>query len=257
APEVAGGRELTTAADLWGLGATLFAAVEGRAPYDPDGPVLETLSTVIHGDTPEPTKAGPLTDVITGLMVKEPADRLPLAEVRRMLHPLLPEPGTPLYSSTDETPTKVTPPAPVEPAKTAAPEPAPTVAPLASEPGPLPFIPITAAVPRRRRGFAPILVALLAIVLFCTGSVGGFALARMIGGRPVTPPRQVTARVEQQPPPAPPEFVPTPGDASTLAGEQGGGFVVPVPKGWLKFVEQRVDKTLPNSTVVRFLSPDG
>jgi serine/threonine protein kinase len=37
APEVAAGQPVTPAADLWGLGATLFAAVEGRPPYDVHG----------------------------------------------------------------------------------------------------------------------------------------------------------------------------------------------------------------------------
>jgi len=41
APEVAAGDPVTTAADLWGLGATLFAAVEGRPPYDAGGDALE------------------------------------------------------------------------------------------------------------------------------------------------------------------------------------------------------------------------
>ena len=37
APEVAAGQPVTPAADLWGLGATLFAAIEGRPPYDVQG----------------------------------------------------------------------------------------------------------------------------------------------------------------------------------------------------------------------------
>src|SRR5439155_19503436 len=80
APEVAAGREVSPAADLWGLGATLFATVEGRAPYDPDGPVLTTLSTVIHGDVP--AASGPLAEVIGARVVKDPAVRVPLAGVR-------------------------------------------------------------------------------------------------------------------------------------------------------------------------------
>ena len=59
-PEVASGGEVSPAADLWGLGATLFATVEGRAPYDPNGPVLETISAVVNGDVPVPETAGPL-----------------------------------------------------------------------------------------------------------------------------------------------------------------------------------------------------
>jgi eukaryotic-like serine/threonine-protein kinase len=54
-PEVAAGREVTPAADLWGLGATLFAMIEGRPPYDVDGAVLETVNQVVHGDVPRPS----------------------------------------------------------------------------------------------------------------------------------------------------------------------------------------------------------
>ncbi|GAA2964283.1 hypothetical protein GCM10010483_04340 [Actinokineospora diospyrosa] len=46
-------------------------------------------------------------------------------------------------------------------------------------------------------------------------------------------------------------------DAATLAGEQGGSFSVPVPGDWVKFVEQRSARTLPNSTRVHWVSPDG
>jgi|GEM_PF-1137450 len=92
APEVASGGQVSPAADLWGLGATLFAAVQGRPPYDA-GDVLATVAAVVNGEVPRPTAAGPLTPVITGLMVKDPAARMPLAEVRRLLRPLLPPDG--------------------------------------------------------------------------------------------------------------------------------------------------------------------
>ncbi|HEX2132274.1 MAG TPA: serine/threonine-protein kinase, partial [Actinophytocola sp.] len=99
APEVAAGREVTPAADLWGLGATLFAVVEGHPPYDTGGAVLEIINQVVHGDVPRPASNGPLTEVIAALMVKEPAERITLAEVRNRLHPLLPPPSTPLLSA--------------------------------------------------------------------------------------------------------------------------------------------------------------
>lgn len=260
APEVAAGREVTPAADLWGLGATLFATVEGRAPYDPNGPVLETLSAVIHGDVPEPTKAGPLAEVITGLMVKDPETRVPLTAVRRMLHPLLPEPGTPIFpASGQEGPTRTVAPVP-------APEPPPATDPappplLASDPGPLPFMLPSAPPPpvrprRKRHVLRSIVVAVLAVLLFGAAAAGGFAAARVIGGRPVLPPKAEAQAAARQSAPLG-DLVATPGDASTLNGEQGGGFIVPVPAGWTKFVEQRVSKALPNSTVVRFLSADG
>jgi tRNA A-37 threonylcarbamoyl transferase component Bud32 len=98
APEVAAGREVTPAADLWGLGATLFAAIEGRPPYDVNGAVLATVNQVVNGEVPKTSKGGPLSEVVAGLMVKEPAERITLREVRGRVHPLLPPPHTPLFS---------------------------------------------------------------------------------------------------------------------------------------------------------------
>ena len=98
APEVAAGREVTPAADLWGLGATLFAVIEGRPPYDVNGAVLATVNQVVNGEVPRPSVEGPISEVVAGLMVKEPSGRLSSREVRGRLHPLLPPPHTPLLS---------------------------------------------------------------------------------------------------------------------------------------------------------------
>ncbi|WP_030533903.1 protein kinase domain-containing protein [Prauserella rugosa] len=96
APEVASGGAVTYAADLWGLGATLFAATEGRPPYDEGGDPLATVTEVVHGKPPRPT-AGPLAAIIQGLMAKDPYRRMALAEVRRRLRPLLPAHGDDVF----------------------------------------------------------------------------------------------------------------------------------------------------------------
>ncbi|WP_073488116.1 serine/threonine-protein kinase [Streptoalloteichus hindustanus] len=101
APEIAAGEPVTPAADLWSLGATLFTAVEGEPPYDADGNPVETVNEVVHGEVPRPTRAGPLEPVITGLMVKDPRRRISLGEARRLLHPLLPDPGAQLFEPDD------------------------------------------------------------------------------------------------------------------------------------------------------------
>jgi hypothetical protein len=98
APEVAAGREVTPAADLWGFGATLFAVIEGRPPYDVSGAVLATVNQVVNGEVPRPSKEGPLSEIVAALMVKEPSERMSLWEVRNRLHSLLPPPSTPLLS---------------------------------------------------------------------------------------------------------------------------------------------------------------
>ena len=98
APEVAMGRAVGPAADLWGLGATLFACLEGRPPYDAGDPV-GTVTEVVHGEVPVPTGRGPVVDVIRGLMVKDPALRMPLAAVRRRLRPLLSDPEGPVLAA--------------------------------------------------------------------------------------------------------------------------------------------------------------
>ena len=65
APEVAMGRAVGPAADLWGLGATLFACLEGRPPYDAGDPV-GTVTEVVHGDVPVPTGRGPGASTSSG-----------------------------------------------------------------------------------------------------------------------------------------------------------------------------------------------
>ncbi|QNG55568.1 serine/threonine protein kinase [Pseudonocardia petroleophila] len=147
APEVAAGQPVTPAADLWGLGATLFAAVEGRPPYDVGGDPVQTITEVVDGDVPRTRSGGPVAEVIAALMVKDPDARMPLDEVRIRLRPLISDPDDPMYPGSPDAPTLasfVTP--AVDPPPDYAPERssavlearAPTPAPLAADPGPLP-----------------------------------------------------------------------------------------------------------------------
>jgi eukaryotic-like serine/threonine-protein kinase len=102
APEVAAGQPVTPAADLWGLGATMFAAVEARPPYDVDGDPVKTVTAVVHAEVPRVGQTGPLADVISGLMVKDPQQRLSLVDVKRRLRPLLQDPEDPLFPGAPE-----------------------------------------------------------------------------------------------------------------------------------------------------------
>jgi hypothetical protein len=84
APERARGEPPTSASDLWSLGATLFAAVQGRSPFQREGQ-LSTLSAVISEEPPPASDAGPLRPVIERLLRKQPGERPTIPQARAML----------------------------------------------------------------------------------------------------------------------------------------------------------------------------
>ncbi|MFG3248324.1 protein kinase [Streptomyces sp. NPDC048187] len=87
-PERARGHKPGPAADLWSLGGLLYAAVEGTPPYD-RGSAIATLTAVMTENLEEPKNAGPLRDVIYGLLTKDPDQRLDDAGARAMLTKVL------------------------------------------------------------------------------------------------------------------------------------------------------------------------
>lgn len=269
APEVASGKGVTPAADLWGLGATLFTVVEGHPPYDADGDPLATASAVVHDEVPRPSD-GPFADLISRLMSKEPGDRPTPREVRRELFPLRAQPGVPLFPPAlfpGEVVPEVTIPEPRPPATVAevvaAERPEEETAPLAADPGPLPFarpperppraVPVVAEV-RERRPLATVMLAAGVVVVFVVASLLGFAAARTLGGADLLPVAE-TDPIRSAAPLGP--FKKRSGDASGLKGAKGGLFTVSVPAGWEKFTTQQLNGTLPDSTLVQFVSPDG
>jgi serine/threonine protein kinase len=86
APERARGGQSAAGApgDLWGLGASLYTAVEGHPPFERNG-ALATLTAVVADELEQPTHAGPLEPVISGLLRKDPAQRLGTAEAGELL----------------------------------------------------------------------------------------------------------------------------------------------------------------------------
>ncbi|MFF4113456.1 serine/threonine-protein kinase [Streptomyces sp. NPDC001714] len=84
APERVSGKDGGPAADLWSLAMMLYVAVEGHHPLR-RGTTLATLAAVLAEDVPPPVQAGPLTDVLTRVLVRDPAARPDAAALDRML----------------------------------------------------------------------------------------------------------------------------------------------------------------------------
>ena len=85
APERIRGQAASPASDLWSLGATLYAAVEGHGPFDGLGSPMAVLASIVHSDPPPPRSAGPLGTVICALLNKDPVQRPDAAHAVQLL----------------------------------------------------------------------------------------------------------------------------------------------------------------------------
>ncbi|WP_243710286.1 serine/threonine-protein kinase, partial [Micromonospora sp. KC213] len=84
APERARDGTAGPEADLWSLGATLYAAVEGKSPYARPS-AIATLAALATEPLPPPRNAGPLKPVLQGLLRKDPKDRITAEVAERLL----------------------------------------------------------------------------------------------------------------------------------------------------------------------------
>ena len=226
APERARGGRAGAAADMWALGASLFAAVEGRPPFERDG-VLASLTAVVADELEPSPHAGPLWPVIEGLLRKDPAARLDATGAEQMLHGI----AAPDARS------------PTEPEHAQEPDPAPQPVP-ASEPDLTPGDTAVARdrAPGRSRRFRAGLAALAAIAVIAAGIT--IALSRTPGhhAAPRTTPR--ASAPASQPAPAgrasSPSSAAPPATSSPSAAVPAGyyrftnstGFSIGVPRGW-------------------------
>ena len=147
APEVARGSESTFASDVFSLGSTLYAALEGAPPFGTDSNSIALLHRVASGEFPPPQHGGPLTPVVLQMLSLDPQARPSMkaaADTLRSLSARGAEPAPELSA----TPTK-----PMEPVSAPA-APAPPASPGRGPPRPAPIgspTPSTAASTSRRR----------------------------------------------------------------------------------------------------------
>jgi serine/threonine protein kinase len=88
-PEQARGEGGAAAADLWALGAMMYALVEGSPAVQDRGQLDATLRAVDQLPVRTPTSAGPLAPAISGLLRWDPVERVPEAVVREALTRIL------------------------------------------------------------------------------------------------------------------------------------------------------------------------
>ena len=165
APELARGGEPSPASDVWALGVSLYAAVEGGPPYPDQSNAIALLNTIASQPPPRPAHAGPLAEPIAHMLDPDPATRWSMADVARTLHevatraPEPPEERTVLLAvppDTGSTAVRAVPPAP------------------------------------DRRGRAPLLVA--ALLVLALAAVGGWWLSRPDPTTTASPPGDSSSR---------------------------------------------------------------
>jgi len=141
APELFDAQPITPAADLWALGATLYAATAGYGPFDRDT-TAATLRAILLEDIPAPRCSPALAAAIAGLLQRDPARRAtseaarawlgqaaPLARQRRSDDRLAPPPPREQAKATVSPPGR-----PVPPPETTTPPAEPAIA-AARKPG--------------------------------------------------------------------------------------------------------------------------
>ena len=186
APERAKDGTSTPQSDLWSLGATLYAAVEGRSPYARSS-TFATLTALATAQPDQPRNAGALRPVLAGLLRRNPRDRIEPQEAQRLLRRAAGEPSAPRRlprrrRDSGELPSVGVP--PVGPVLTSPDQvptttlsPRPRIATVSEDP----VIPARNPTGRRR----PLLLGLAALLAVLAAAGAALAIARRPSGPPL------------------------------------------------------------------------
>jgi eukaryotic-like serine/threonine-protein kinase len=85
APEAARGLPTTFASDVFSLGSTFYAMVEGEPPFGSDKNAIALLHRVAQGGYPAPKHAGPLAPLLWEMLFPQPKRRPSMASVVQSL----------------------------------------------------------------------------------------------------------------------------------------------------------------------------
>ncbi|MGH3885551.1 MAG: serine/threonine-protein kinase, partial [Pseudonocardiaceae bacterium] len=210
APEVARGQVPTPASDVFSLGATIYAAVEGRAPFGDSNNPLALLHAVAAGEVPPPLHAGPLCAVLMSLLAKDPAARPDMHQAGLELAAAITTGPVRRSAAAAPPPTRVSGPAtppPTVPSRPLPDSPPPAGSPPAGHPGP-------------DRGRTGVLVGATLAVLALVGI--GTLLPEGSSGQQSTPPAgQATTSAPAAPPAGPPPVIPVPPQVQPVDHTQG------------------------------------
>jgi tRNA A-37 threonylcarbamoyl transferase component Bud32 len=230
APEQLQGFDLTPAVDCWALGVTLYDAVTGHNPFDRSTTVA-TFHAILMAELPSAPCGPPLADVISGLLVRDPAQRMTTERARASLAgDAAPErqadPGVPV-------PPAVPPPGPTMPGAAWSPGPGGTA--VATHPAAFPGQP-AAPSPRRRRGVligagaavAAVIAAVITVIAL-PGSGGHPAASTGSSGTDIPTTTAITATATTSPAAT---DTPTPASSASASGAPSSGAAT-LPQAYL------------------------
>ncbi|MET7901705.1 serine/threonine-protein kinase [Streptomyces sp. NPDC005355] len=273
APERVRGRKPGPASDLWALGATLYQAVEGRAPFRKTT-AIETGYAIAVEPLDPPRRAGALTPLIESLLAKEPELRPTAEETERALRVPASEAETraqamPSFTETlsltrqRPEPTPAPAPAPASPplsgsastsASPATPETAPGTASVpdpATASTPSPATPTPAPAPKKGRKAQWTAAGAALAVVAVAGGVYVFGLDN--GSHKDAVGQQSAAKPSQS---ATPPYTPPPVPAGYhMVEEKDFGISFPVPDGWTRQADSDTEGTVDHTQEVRYLDP--
>lgn len=89
APEVAQGRPTSFASDVFSLGSSMYAMLEGAPPFGADDNALALLHRVARGDVPAPRHAGALDPLLRNMLAADPKRRPSMKTVAARLAAML------------------------------------------------------------------------------------------------------------------------------------------------------------------------